>query len=78
MLQFKYQSLFFFDKAVKADEVPICDLLRLYSLDGVAADIQMRTIFDKIKLNELRPAIRVLHPIALHGKVMEDFFSFDN
>ena len=78
MFQFKYPSLLRFDEAVQADEVLIGNLLRLYSLDEVASDTQMRTILDKIRPSELRPAFRALHSTAQRGKVIEDFAIFDN
>ena len=43
MFQFKYLPLLNFDET---NEVRISNLLRLYSLDNVASNTQMRTILD--------------------------------
>jgi hypothetical protein len=78
MFQFKFPSLLQFDEACQADEVLIGNLLRLYSLDEVASDTQMRSILDEVRPSELRPAFRALHSSAQRGKVLEDFAIFDN
>jgi hypothetical protein len=78
MFQFKSPSLLQFDEAYQTDEVLMGNLLRLYSLDKVASDTQMRAILDEVKPSELRPAFRALHSSAQRGKVLEDFAIFDN
>ena len=78
MFQFKYPSMLQFEDAIQADQVLIGNLLRLYSLDEVASDTQMRTILDKVIPSTLRPAFRALHSSAQRGKVLEDFAAFDN
>ena len=78
MFHFKFPSLLQFDQACQADDVLIGNLRRLYSLDDVASDTQMRDILDKLKPSELRPAFRALHSSAQRGKVLEDFAIFDN
>ena len=78
MFQFKYPSMLQFEDAIQADQVLIGNLIKLYSLDEVASDTQMRTILDKVNPSTLRPAFRALHSSAQRGKVLEDFAAFDN
>ncbi|WP_430882435.1 hypothetical protein, partial [Granulosicoccus sp. 3-233] len=54
------------------------NLRRLFWLDEVASDSQMRDILDMVKPGELRKAFRAIHSSAQRGKVLEDFALFDN
>ena len=78
MFQFKWPSLLQFDEASHGDETIIGNLRRLYWLDDVASDSQMRDILDLVKPSELRKAFRAIHTSAQRGKVLEDFAIFDN
>jgi hypothetical protein len=78
MFQFKFPSLLQFDEACQHDDVHIRNLRRLYSLEKVASDTQMRSILDQVKPSELRTAFRAVHSSAQRGKVLEDFAIFDN
>jgi hypothetical protein len=78
MFQFKFPSLLRFDEACHQDDVRMGNLRRLYSLNEVASDTQMRSILDPVKPAELRKAFRAIHSSAQRGKVLEDFAIFDN
>lgn len=78
MFQFKWPSLLQFDEHCHEDLTLSGNLRRLYSLDQVASDSQMRAILDPIKPSELRKAFRALHSSAQRGKVLEDFAIFGN
>ncbi len=78
MFQFKWPSLLQFDEHSHDDLTLSGNLRRLYSLERVASDSQMRVILDPIKPNELRKAFRAVHSSAQRGKVLEDFAIFGN
>lgn len=78
MFQFKFPSLLQFDNTRQAKDTRASNLCRLYSLDKVASDTQMRTILDEVAPSELRGAFRALHTSAQRGKVMEDFAVLGN
>ena len=78
MFQFKWPSLLQFVDASHDDQTIIGNLRRLYWLDEVASDSQMRDILDPVKPSELRKAFRAIHSSAQRGKVLEDFAIFDN
>ena len=78
MFQFKWPSLLQFDEASHGDKTIIGNLRRLYWLNDVASDSQMRKILDPVKPSELRKAFRAIHSSAQRGKVLEDFAVFDN
>ncbi len=78
MFQFKWPSLLQFDEASHGDKTIIGNLRRLYWLNDVASDSQMRKILDPVKPSELRKAFRAVHSSAQRGKVLEDFAIFDN
>ena len=78
MFQFKWPSLLQFDKDSHNDETVIGNLQRLYWVNQVASDSQMREILDPVKPSELRKAFRAIHSCAQRGKVLEDFAAFDN
>jgi hypothetical protein len=78
MFQFKWPSLLQFDEASHGDRTIIGNLRRLYWLNNVASDSQMRKILDPVKPSELRKAFRAVHSSAQLGKVLEDFAIFDN
>ena len=78
MFQFKWPSLLQFDEHSHEDLTLAGNLRRLYSLDEVASDSQMRAILDPIKPSELRKAFRAVHSSAQRGKVLEDFAIFGN
>ena len=78
MFQFKWPSLLQFDEASHNDETVIGNLQRLYRVNEVASDSQMRDILDPVKPSELRKAFRSIHSCAQRGKVLEDFAAFDN
>ena len=64
MFQFKWPSLLQFDEASHGDETIRGNLRRLYWLDEVASDSQMRDILDLVKPSELRKAFRAIHSSA--------------
>ena len=78
MFQFKWPSLLQFDQDSHNDETVIGNLQRLYRVNEVASDSQMRDILDPVKPSELRKAFRAIHSCAQRGKVLEDFIAFDN
>lgn len=78
MFQFKWPSLLQFDDASHEDLTVISNLRRLYSLNEVASDSQMREILDPVKPGELRKAFRSIHSSAQRGKVLEDFAILGN
>jgi len=78
MFQFKFPSLLQFDRICRTDSVRARNLRRLYSLEDVASDTEMRKILDPVKPSELRAAFRAVHSSAQRGKVMEDFTVFGN
>lgn len=78
MFQFKWPSLLQFDEASHGDQTVMGNLRRLFWLDEVASDSQMRDILDMVKPGELRKAFRAIHSSAQRGKVLEDFALFGN
>ena len=77
MFQFKFASLLQFDEACRSDDVRIRNLRRLYELNEVASDTEMRKILDPVSPSELRQAFRAVHSLAQRGKVLEDFSVLD-
>ena len=61
MFQFKWPSLLQFNEASHNDETVIGNLQRLYRVNEVALDSQMRDILDPVKPSELRKAFRSIH-----------------
>lgn len=80
MFQFKCASLLRFDEATRDpdDTVLIGNLERLYQLDAVASDTQMREILDAVPPDALRPAFRAVIAQCQRGGVLEDFTSLDD
>ena len=73
LFQFKFPSLLQFDHARQVNDARFANLRRLYSLNTVASDTQMRSILDEVAPSELRSSFRALHTSAQRGKVLEDF-----
>jgi hypothetical protein len=73
LFQFKFPSLLQFDHACQTKDARFANLRRLYGLNTVASDTQMRSILDEVAPSELRPSFRALHSSAQRGKVLEDF-----
>lgn len=80
MFQFKCASLLRFDEAARDqdDSVLIGNLERLYQLDAVASDTQMRQILDAVPPDALRPAFRAVISECQRGGVLEDFKCLDD
>ena len=78
MFQFKWLSLLQFDQASNCDETVVGNLQRLYRVNDVASDSQIRNILNPVKPSEIRKAFRTIHSCAQRGKVLEDFAEFDN
>lgn len=77
MFQFKFPSLLQFDEACREDDTRVGNLKRLYGLEEVASDTQMREILDPVEPGQLRKAFRAVHSALQRGKVLEDFTIFD-
>ena len=77
LFQFKFPLLLQFDYARQINDARFANLRRLYSLDKVASDTQMRSILDEVAPSELRSSFRALHTSAQRGKVLENFTVLD-
>jgi len=74
MFSLKDPSLLAFDKRREQDG----NLKRIYKLESVPCDTQMRTILDDVDLDEVKPSFKDIFRQAQRGKILEDFAFIDN
>jgi hypothetical protein len=74
MFSLKDPSLLAFDKRREQDG----NLKRIYKLESVPCDTQMRTILDDVDPDEVKPSFKDIFRQAQRGKVLEDFVFIDN
>lgn len=79
MFQLKHPSLLDFDRKVRgeSDSVLLGNLKRLYRLNSVASDTELRQILDAVSPESLRPAFRACHSAIQRSGVLEDFKVLD-
>lgn len=71
MFSLKDSSLLVFDQR-REDEKKVGNLKRVYEIETVPSDSQMRTILDEVDPEELRPIYKDIFQQAQRGKVLED------
>ncbi|MFH1634058.1 MAG: hypothetical protein ABIG63_08600 [Chloroflexota bacterium] len=71
MFSLKDSSLLVFDQR-REDEKKVGNLKRVYRIETVPSDRQMRTILDEVDPEELRPIYQDVFQQAQRGKVLED------
>ena len=74
MFSLKDPSLLAFDKRREQDG----NLKRIYKLESVPCDTQMRTILDDVDPDEVKPSFKDIFRQAQRGKILEDFAFIDN
>lgn len=77
MFQFKMPSLLQFENNLRDHEPLIGNLKRLYWLDNVPSDTQMRSILDTVSPASLRGAFRAVHSVLQRTRVLEQFKVLD-
>lgn len=76
MFSLKDASLYAFDD-VREDEIRQQNLRQLYGINQAPCDTQMRSILDKVKPHDLRPAFRSIHQELQKQGVLESYRCLD-